>query len=163
MPHARHDEEVDINHRASRFLLRTTYCARDMRSRAQTEFKATISSSIRIVWHASNNARKLRCVSTDRPAPGPSPPTLRDNERQMYRLICQYCPTFVFTSSVCLTRRVGSPPYVPARRSMMTFVSWPLRHCNSSGWNRAGWRILILRDRRFARDYRYSQRKWWFI
>lgn len=48
---------------------------------------AAAAESIRIVCRA---AQTMRAITTERP-----PPTPLDNARQMCRLICQYCPTFV--------------------------------------------------------------------
>lgn len=49
---------------------------------------------------------QLRCIPAVRsPALSQSPPTPLNNTRQMYHLICQYCPTFVSVSVVRLSSR----------------------------------------------------------
>lgn len=65
---------------------------------------------IRVVCHASNNARNYDAFQPSACRPRSPPTTPLDNARQMYRLICQYCPTFVSPLSVCPADAYARPP-----------------------------------------------------
>lgn len=59
---------------------------------------------------------QLRCIPAVRPLSPGQPPSSLDNTRQMYHLICQYCPTFVSVSVVRLSgRRVRTTGWLSAR------------------------------------------------
>ena len=99
------------------------------------ETKLRHEAGLGVDSESSGMHQTMRAITmhSSRPSVPGHPPTPLDNTRQMYRLICQYCPTFVFPSSVYPTDAYAWTGL--GHGSMMTFVSWPSRHYNSSGWS----------------------------
>lgn len=120
MPYARHGKEP-VNHR--RPSPPAVRCGASRRGGAFGTKLRHEAGRPGVDSESSGTHQTMRAItmhSSRASAPG-HPPTPLDNARQMYRLICQYCPTFVSLSCVCPADAyawVGS-----GHGSMMTFVS----------------------------------------
>lgn len=112
--YARHARQEPVNHR-------TLVSYRGEAEAPETEFhKAHEAWWSDGRFESSGMHQTMRAItmhSSHPSAPSRSPQSPRDNTRQMYHLICQYCPTFVSVSVVRLSgRRVRTTGWLSADR-----------------------------------------------